>query len=220
MLRPTGLEDRVYAGWTQRLTLGPVSLDQRLRMDRAPADGAWSMTQLRVRGGLRIAGPLRVRSTYARLTTGSPLLDAVPSGPRRDELTAGVGVYGRRGSLAIDGGRTSWEGDPDGRSLSGNASLRLGDGLVSLSGRLWQRSDMESLSVAPGVTIPISAVRTRLAYRYYRTDGVSGRLVSHAADAQAGFEFARWYQFTVRGQYQWGRNMTGTRVQVGIWRSF
>jgi hypothetical protein len=219
-LRPDGLADRVYAGWSQRLGLGPVSLDQRLRVDRAESGGDWSISQLRLRGTVRVGGPLRLRAAFGRLHTGLLSPFGTTSGPRRDELSAGIGLYGRAGSLTVDGGRVEWEGDDVGWSLAGSAGVRLGESLLRVSGRHWQREDLKSLSVSPGLSFPLGSLRSSLGYRFYRTDGFGGRLQSHAADAVASLAFARFYQVTARGQYQWGENLTGTRIQLGIWRRF
>ncbi len=220
LLRAEGRDDRVYAGWSQRLGLGPVSLDQRLRVDRPESGGAWSISQLRLRGTVRIAGPLRVRAGFGRIDSGllSPFGTAI--GPRRDELSGGLALYGRAGSATIDAGRVEWEGDEVGWSLAGSAGIRLGSGLLRLSGRHWQRGEMTSSSASPGLSFPLGAVRSSVGYRFYRTDGFGGRLESHAADAVASLAFARLYQVTARGQYQWGENLTGARVQLGIWRRF
>jgi hypothetical protein len=220
LLQPDGLDDRLYAGWSQRLGLGPLSLDQRLRVDRLEPSGEWTISQLRVRGTVRVAGPLRLRAAFGRIDTGLLSPFAIGSGPRRDELSGGLALYGRAGSATVDVGRMEWEGDDQGLSVAGSAGLRLGAGLLRVSGRHWQRGEMESLSVAPGLSFPVGALRTNLTYRFYRTDSYYGRLESHAAEANGTFPFARDYQLTARGQYQWGPNLTGTRVQLGIWRRF
>lgn len=223
VLRPSGLSDRMYGGWSQRLVVGPLSIDQRARVDHMESDGSWTLTQLRIRAGFRVTGPLRVRGSYGRITPGVALLSTDPTGitgPHRDEMSAGLALYGALGSLTVDGGRTRWEGEDDGWSVSGSGGLRVGHGLISLSGRHWQRVNLRSLSVAPGASFVVGSVRPRVGYLYYRTDGSSGVLASQAVDAGAAVTLARVYRITMRGQYQWGEKLKGTRVQLGIWRSF
>jgi hypothetical protein len=220
LLRPTDLADQTFAGWTQRLSLGRVTLSQRLRMDRDVTAETWSIRQLRVRAGITVAGPFRLLGTYGRTRPGSFRPSAFVTGPQREDLSFGVGLMGRSGSMTIDAGRTRWEGADDGLSFSGNASLRLGSAVALLSGRHWKRADMKSIGLSPGLSFEVGPLRARTGYRLYRTEGFSGRLSSHAADLQVSGAVAHVFQVTLGGQQQWGTNLVGTRIRLSVWRSF
>jgi hypothetical protein len=219
-LRPTDLADQTFAGWTQRLSLGRVTMSQRLRMDRDVSAGTWAIRQLRVRARITVAGPFRLLGTYGRTRPGSFRPSAFVTGPQREDLSVGMGLMGRSGSLTIDVGRARWEGSDDGLSFSGNASLRLGGAVALLSGRHWKRADMKSIGVSPGLSFEVGPIRARTGYRLYRTEGLSGRLSSHAADLQLSGAVGQVFHITLGGQQQWGTNLVGTRIRVSVWRSF
>lgn len=215
-----------YVGWSQRLSVGRLDVDQRLRVD-GDDGGSWTMSELRVRAGLRAWGPLRLRAAYGRIRPGirvyaDPL--GVPGvqllGIHRDEMSAGLGASGRVGSLYLDAGRHLRRSADAGRSISGRGSLRVGGVRVLMSGRHWRREEMESLALAPGLAFPALSMDWMLGYRFYRTVTGFGVLETTSADIRVGMRLLDLYRITVRAEQQWGRNLSGTRLQLGIWRSF
>jgi len=224
-VRPGAAGRLSYVGWSQRLSLGPLSFNQRLRVDGGLDGRSWSLGELRLRSSLEVAGPLRVRGTYGRSRwagyppSGLPDLAGLQP-PEREEILAGVDLHGARARLSVDGGLTRQDGFGDGLSLTGRGSLRLGGAQLLLSGQRWTRADAHSLGVAPGVSLGGGSTRWRLGYRFYRTEAPYGNLTSHAAQAQVDAELSRSLHVTLQGERQWGQNLSGVDVRLGIWQSF
>ncbi len=225
LIRPGGRDRLGYAGWSQKLSLGPLSFNQRLRIDGGLDGRSWSLGEIRLRTSLEVAGPLRVRGTYGRSKwAGYPPSGLLDLGglqpPEREEILGGVDLHGVRARLSVDGGLTRQNGFEDGLSLSARGSLRLGGAQLLLSGQRWTRSDARSLGVAPGVSLGAGSTRWRLGYRFYRTEAPYGDLTSHAAQAQADVELSRSLHVTLQGERQWGQSLSGIGLRLGIWRSF
>lgn len=227
-LRPRGGGDSYrYVGWTQRIAIGPVDVSQRLQVDEGTEGGRWSLRDLRVRGSVRVGGTLRLRGAYGRSRPGmyvltDPLAEGVfqLGGLSRDEVSAGFGLSGARGSLFVDAGRTRRVGADAGLSLSGQGALRLGGARLLFSGRHWRRDELQSLALSPGVAFGVGPVDGALGYRLYRTVSGFGTIDTHAVDARLSTTLAEVYRVTARAEQQWGVNLSGTRLQLAIWRSF
>lgn len=226
LLRPTN-GDLSYVGWSQRLAAGPLTLSQRLRVDGGVEGRSWSLRDMRLRAGVGVSGPLRLRAAYGRSRPGvyvpvdiltGPFVEL--TGPAREEISLGVGLTGQRGSLSVDAGRTQRDGTDAGLSVSGQAGLRLRGIQLLLSGRRWQRADAESLGLSPAVGFGIGRTEWRVGYRLYRTVGGFGAIETHAANAQLSTRIGDVFRVTARSEQQWGANLSGTRLQLGIWRSF
>jgi hypothetical protein len=227
LLRPTKPDGWSYAGWSQRLTLGRVRLSQRLRVDGGLDGRTVSLGDLRLRASVDVAGPLRLRGGYgrsraARCAWGAFMLGPAGTldGPVREEAGIGLDLLGRGAWASFDGSRTRREGAGAGLSVSGTGGLQLGRLQLLASGRRWARGEAESLGFSPGLAADVGPAHWRLGYRFYRTSGAYGAVESHAGEAQVGFVVARGIQMNLRGEQQWGANLTGTRVRLSLWRSF
>ena len=225
-LRPDGGNDQTYAGWSQRLSLGPVDVTQRIRLDGGLDGRRVSVGDARVRAGIELGGPFRLRGTYGRtrsmiVASGTPLtlIDAA-AGPVREETTVGLDALGGRASASLDVGRTRRDGASAGVSLAGSAGLRIGGGGIQLAGQTWSRGAAESLSASSSIDGTLGPVAWRTGYRFYRTDAGIGSLVSHAVEAQAGLEVTTDLHLSVRAERQWGEHLSGTALRVGLWRGF
>jgi len=220
---PTGGPDRRFVGWSQRLSTDRFTLSQRLRVDEGPRGGSWSPTELRLRGSLDIAGPLRVRSAFRTARSGF-VYSFEPGGsslsPVRREVSVGVELSGELGSLSVDGGRTDRDGRSAGVSIYGGGLLRLGSASVMVSGRRWNLDQAVSWSVAPSLSLQASSWEARVGYRLYRNDVNQLAMVSQSAEGQLGLSLTPVTRLTLRGERQWGSNLSGTRVRLGLWRSF
>jgi hypothetical protein len=221
--RPAGGAERRFVGWSQQLTVGRLSLSQRLRVDGGAGMTRWSLTQLRLRGAVELARPLRLRSTFSRSSSVFPLslppAADLPSHVRR-ELTLGLDLSGGLGHVSVEAGRTERDGDAPGLSLYGSAGVRMAAAQLLLSGRHWAREDTETWSVAPALSLRLSSWDWRAGYRLYRTSDGPRVLTSHSAEGQAGVMLTRGTRVALRGERQWGPNLSGTRVQLSLWRSF
>lgn len=220
-VRPTDAEgvDRTFVGWSQYLSVGRASLSQRIRADRDADAGSWSLSQIRVRGGVSVAGPLRLTAGYGRIRLGALRgLPGIPS-PVREELTGGLGVVGPNGAFSVDVGSTRWDDAARGLAVTASASGRVGGALLSASGRRWARAGVTSLSAAPGVSFGVGWLETRLGYQFYQTKGTT-TLRSHAGDLSFTTRLGERLSLTLRGQQQWGTNFGGTRLNFRVWRSF
>ena len=221
LLRPRAedLLDRSFGGWSQRLTVKRVSLDQKLQMDRNPETGTWSLTRLRLRASVGLdhrvrvhAGVVRRRSPFLRL--GDLLSDA-----ERNEGSVGLSVMGAVGSFSVDVASTGWNGEERGTAVSGSVGYRLGRVQLHGSGRRWARQGSSSLSAAPGVSFSWGSLRSRLGYQYYRTQGLT-TLTSQAGDLSLSAPLSGGWRMTARIRQQWGSSFSGTYLRTSLSRSF
>jgi hypothetical protein len=221
--RPAGAPERRFVGWSQRATIGPLALDQRLRADNGASATQWSLTHLRLRGAVRLRGALRLRSTYSRsasvLPTSLPWADSLTS-PVRREVTLGFDLSGGLGYLSVEAGRTTRDGDAAGLSLYGNAVVRMHAVQLLRSGRRWSRDSSESWSAAPAASLQFSVWDLRAGYRLYRTSDGSRDLTSHSAEGRIGITLAHGTSVALMSERQWGPSLSGTRLALSLWRSF
>jgi hypothetical protein len=214
-----GLFDQTFAGWSQQLSLGRITFNQRLRVDREQGTSTWSLAQLRVRTGIAITGPLRLNIGYSRMRPGL-LRGLLPVlSPERQEITAGFSIFEGRRSLMFDVGTTRRADEERGLSFSGSASTYLGSLQIYASGRHWSRAGMSTIAAAPGIGFAWGWLATRLGYQRYQTRSTetftsqSGR-VDFTATPTGGF----W--ITLGGEQQWGSTFEGTRLRFSVGRSF
>jgi hypothetical protein len=218
--RPDGFAKRRHVGWNQRFTLGRLSLSHRLRYDATADTIGWHLSELRIRSGLRLGGPVRLRGTYDRARPGALAPFGSPGSSVREEASAGVALFGNVGSMGLDVGSMRWGDDEWGRSIAGSVSARARGALISVATRYWTRSESRSVSVHPSVGFALGAVRLRLGYGRYDTESLGRALATHSADVQASTEVGRTVSVRVRAQRQWGEQLRGTRIALGLWRSF
>ena len=91
---------------------------------------------------------------------------------------------------------------------------------VLLSGRRWGRGDTEAWSFAPALALRLSPWDWRAGYRLYRTSESLRAITSHSAEGQIGVNLARGTHVALRVERQWGPSLSGTRLQLSVWRSF
>ncbi|MDH3208735.1 MAG: hypothetical protein OEO79_19210 [Gemmatimonadota bacterium] len=214
-----GLFDQTFAGWSQQLSLGRITFNQRLRMDREEGTTKWSLAQLRVRAGLAITGPLRLNVAYSRMRPGlfRGLLPVLS--PERQEITAGFSIFEGRRSLMFDVGTTQWADEARGLSFSGSASAYLGPLQIYASGRHWSRTGMSTIAAAPGVGFAWGWLATRLGYQRYQTKSTETfTSQSGTIDFTATPTGAFW--ITLGGEQQWGSTFEGTRLRFSVGKSF
>ena len=117
-----GLADQTFAGWSQQLSLGRMTFNQRLRVDRAAGSGEWTLAQLRVRTGVSVAGPLRLNVGYSRPCDPGCFVDcsrcSVPRDRRSPPASASTRTAGRSCSM--------WWVDPTNRRGARPLVLRIG----------------------------------------------------------------------------------------------
>jgi hypothetical protein len=140
--------------------------------------------------------------------------------PARREVSLGVDLSGRSGSLYVDAGRTDRDGSDTGTSVYGGGLLRLGAASLMASGRWWSLEQTASWSVAPSLALQASWWDARMGYRLYRTEANELAIDAHSVDGQVGISLTQVTRVTLRGERQWGSNLRGTRIQLGVWRSF
>jgi hypothetical protein len=226
-LRPSDGSEWSYAGWTQRISVGPLDLSQRLRLDGGIDGRAIELGDLRLRGRLAVAGALGLHAGYGR--TGA---SALPPGVRgdvltlpfslveREEVSVGFDVSRGSGSLWIDAGQSRRSSQTVGRFVSGNAALPLGGSQLLLSGRYWRRGSFDSLGAAPALAFGLLQSRWRLGYRFYRTHSSGDAITTNAVDLRVSKSLGRSIGLTAGVQHQWGSNLAADRMELGLSRSF
>jgi hypothetical protein len=224
-MRPGSTLDLAFAGWSQRASLGPLDLSQRLRLHQGD-DRRWSVADARMRAVLRVAEPFRLRASYGRLSTAIPL--GVPTAdtlmitpaPMREEASAGIELGGPRGGVWADVGGTRREGWGRGISLSTGVRWAWRSSRVGLGAQRWSGGGTRTLSAAPTFEMIRGSLSWRTSYRLYRADTAFGSTVTHTVGSEVGFALARKLHLTVGGERQWGERLTGTRLHLGVWRAF
>ena len=226
-LRPSDGSKWSYAGWTQRVSIGPLDFSQRLRLDGGIDGRSLEIGDLRLRARLELAGTLGVHGGYGR--TGS---SALPPGVRgdaltlpywlveREEISAGLDVSRGAGSLWIDAGQSTRVDQAPGRFVSGNAALPLAGSQLLLSGRYWRRDAQSSVGASPALAFGLMGMRLRLAYRFYHTDSGLDDITTHAVGLHTAWSVGRSIGLTAGAEHQWGSNLAADRVSLGFSRSF
>ena len=213
------LFDQTFAGWSQQLSLGRITFNQRVRVDRDESTSKWSLAQLRLRTGIAIAGPLRLNVGYSRMRPGLFRGSLPVLSPEREEITAGFSIFEGRRSLMFDVGTTKWADEDGGLSFSGSASTYVGALQVYASGRHWSRTGMSTISAAPGIGFAWGWVATRLGYQHYRTK-TTETYTSQSGTIDFTATPTRSLWITLGGEQQWGSTFEGTRLRFSIGRSF
>ncbi len=211
---------RTFAGWSQSARAGPLALTSDVRVDRPFDASSLTVGRLRLRGSVDVWGPLALEGGFARRRSGLAGDTLLVGAPVRDERSLGLSVRHATGGVSVDGAVMRWGDAARGRSVAAAFDQRAGRVWLRASGRLWAREDLRSLAVGPGASGSIGPVDAQLAYRLYRTTRSQEDLISHAVDLRLGFRLFEDLRTTVAGQRQWGTSLGGTRLQLGLWRSF
>ena len=135
-------------------------------------------------------------------------------------VSLGFDVRGRRGQLWVDAGQAKRDGDTSGRYASGHSSVTLGSARLLLSGRYWWHGDSRSLGASPALAFGLWGINWTLGYRYYETRSDSSSISTNAVDMRVSLRLAEVFRVTARAEHQWGSNLAGDRVQLGLSRSF
>lgn len=223
-IRPRdGLVSRSYVGWSQRLVWNRLALSHDMQVDRTTGSGTWTVTRLRVRGSVPLAGPLALSARYAADRPFDPLLaDTLPR-PRQEQ--AGVGLtYVRQGALiGVDVTRN--EGAVIERSHTYSAFFNLprtplaGVG-ISGSANYVTQSSFQSVQWSAGLSRSIGSLYARAGYLRYVTESTSRRFDSQAADVSLLTPLNRSVRLSLVARTQWGDNLLTQSLAIGLWTSF
>ncbi len=223
-IRPRGdLLDRNFFGLSQRLSVGRARFFNRFQLDRDPETDKWIATQLRVDATIPISGQWYLRGGYGRRRPYSIYLTSDVISYTRERITGGIGYWGGTASVNLDVSANRGERDESSRTYSGSFAIparRLGGLGVNGSFSYWERDDSNALHASPGVSYRFGQVRSRLGYRYYRTE-IGGRtLKTHGGNMSLDFPVVERVHATLRAYTNWGEELTSTRLSAGFWMSF
>lgn len=113
-----------------------------------------------------------------------------------------------------------WADDEPGRYVAALVSQRAGPLSLRTGGRLWIRDELRSLSVSPGASGRFGPVDLTLAYHLYRTTRAGVASGTHSVDLSGSVPVLDELRLTLGGHRQWGANLRGTRIRLGLWRAF
>jgi len=219
----SGLANRTFLGWSQRLTVGRTRLTSDLQVDRNAETDSWAVTRLHASAYLPIAGRL---SLHARYALDDPQLQLYGIGLlslRRHQGNAGISYWARGGSFNLDvtGNRVA---DRDiTYTLSGSFNLRetriFGLGFNGAAS-YWSFDNTKAVNLAGGIDRRFGRVQTRAGYQLYRTESSITTLSTHSFDLGLVLPLARRVYSTVQGRLQRGENQTANSIFVNLWMSF
>jgi hypothetical protein len=223
-LRPTNdLPTHTYLGATQRLSLGGLTLSQRLQVDRDPSDGAWRISRLLVRGSVVLGGPVALRAGFSRRE--SYVLGGVqPFAPRSDRMDAGLSIRGKGGFLSADVGINE---DVQGNRTWGTAGTFVvyriaGLGATGASGSLmrWTGPNGDIISASPSLSRDLGSARIRLGYRFSHADYLARVTTTHGTYASADIRLADGVRLFGRVRAQWMGALRNEGVELRLYRVF
>jgi hypothetical protein len=216
-----GLSDRTWAGWSQDLRVGAVSLYQRLQVDRSAAEGTWTVSRLQAGFSASLTRAFTVRGHYSAQEPYSIWREGDdPFLPRRDRASLGVSIAGGAGSFSVDvGGHRTYEEDwgPSASASFGlSPSLLGGWGLIG-SGSYWARDDGTAFSVSPGLTRALGRARLRAMYHFYHTDLTRLSMQTHGLDLVLDAPLAGGLRSSIRFMGQIGTFTRSGRLRLTLW---
>jgi len=218
-----GFVNRTYVGRSQRLAWKRFSLSQDLQMDRTIGSGSWTMTRLRVRGALPLAGPLTLSGRYASDRPFDPLVGDTLPFPIQERIGVGLSYVSRGAWIGVDVTRN--QGATIERSHTYSASLNVphtplaGIG-VSGSASYVNQPSFHSLQWSAGLSRSIGGLYARAAYLRYFTESSTRRFDSQAADVSLVAPLNRSVRLSLVARTQWGDNLLAQSLNIGLWTSF
>lgn len=223
-LRPRIEEpERTYLATTQRIRLGDAWIRQRLRFDRSPDGGDWTMTRLQVDATLPLSKTLSIQGGWRRWR---PYDSGIPDevfGASHDRATVGLSLWTLGGGITADVSLDRPEGGGEARTVSSSFFLRrtplLGLGFSGMAS-YWKRGESTSLILSPEIRRDFGRGQIRAGYRYYATDTGLGEIRTHYSDLSVAFPIAGALYARFGGFVQWGDNFSSNRVLASLWKSF
>jgi hypothetical protein len=223
MKQSSGLSDRTFLGWAQRLTVRRARLSTDVVLDRDTRADRWNVTRLYITGSTPVAGRLSLHARYAR---DEPLLllDSISLRPlKREQGSVGIGYWARGGSFNLDVTENRVNGrDPIyafSASFALNETSILGLGF-SGAGSYSSSDASDALLLLGGLNRNFGSVQARASYQLYRTEIASSTFVTHNIDCGLVFPLGRRLYSTVQGRLQRGANQRANSVLVNLWMNF
>ncbi len=217
------LLEHTYVGWSQRLSLRRFRVSSDLQVDRDPANGAWTISELFLNTSIPLGDRLFLDGRYVRRRPYLIWAGDDPFGEQREQAGAGLTYGGFGGFVGVDVTANRWE---DGeRSLTYGSSLAiprtsLWDLGVSASASYWSRDGTDALVLSPGLNRSFGLVDSRLGYQLYRSGNPAGTIETHALDLQVSFPIARRAYSSLGGQLRFGDALQSQSLRATIWTSF
>lgn len=215
--------DHTYAGWSQDIRIGRVSVSHSLQVDRNPESDRWVVSRLLTRMTLRVGDGGALYAGYARR---SPYL----LGPStsvfshvRDHLSGGATLWLGGGSLGVDVSTSQQDGLPTYWAYNASAMVLRSPlwGLGwSVNATYWREEQRHGLLLSPTVSRRVGLGDVRLRYQYYRTDTMDRPETSHSVDLGTTFPLGPRTQATLRGQFRTGDYLSSTGLYAGLSYAF
>jgi hypothetical protein len=212
-----------FAGLSQDLRVGGVTLAQDLQLDRDPVSGDWSVTRLVVRGAVPLARRLELTGRYGlwRPYYQWRTEDLMPF--RRDQAGGGIAYAGPGGSLAVEATANRFDGGgltlAYGSSFSVRRTRVFGLG-VSGAASYWDGQGATALQWSVGLSRALGAAHGSATFQQYRTEAGSSVLLTRAVDVTLLLPVTRRVQASLRGGTRWSESLVAHAFSVSLWSSF
>lgn len=223
-VRPqNGLLQHTYFGWAQRLNVGGLRLSSDLQLDRDPAGGEWTITELFALASFPLGKRIYVDGRYSRRSPYLMWLGDAPIGERREQAGAGLTYRALGGFISADVTSNRWE---DGeRSLTYGSSLAvprtpIWDLGLSLSASYWSRDETDALVLSTGLSRTFGRVDSRVGYQLYRNGNLAGTIQTQAFDVGLSFPLTRRAYSSLSGQLGFGDSLRSQSLRATIWTTF
>ncbi|HEX9886746.1 MAG TPA: hypothetical protein VGA70_09670 [Longimicrobiales bacterium] len=228
-VRPEGAAaDDTFLGLSQSLSAGRFHAGEDVQVNRDPVSGSWKLTELRLRGSLRLSPAITARAafltrrSYARAYVVTEMED--PFGPRGNRVSAGLTLRSGEAFLSGDLSRNTVEDGSRSTGVSGAFGLPgMGpSGRTRVSGTFshWDGEGGTNTTVAPAVALDRGAGRLRIAYRLGRFSFLGLDRASHGAELSCEGPLGHGYRGSVRLTGQWGGGLRSEGLRVTLARAF
>jgi hypothetical protein len=221
--RDEALFDRTFAGWSQALRVGRLSLTSDVQADRDPESEEWRLSRLQVTGSVPLSRSVQVRGRYDRsrpylLFRTTALLPFA-----RERISGGIGYYGGQAAVTADVGAGRFEDGDWSMTYSASLSLRrtgvLGLGLHG-SGSYWTQTAGHVVRATAGLSQTVGRGEIRASYELSRSELYGPTVTAHAGVLGITAPLGARVYASLQARVQRGENLRSNGLYASLWTSF
>ncbi len=224
IMRPAGSgETRTFVGWSQDLGLGRLRLGQRVQVDRDPTTQHWMLSDLQFRTALTIGHTGQLHAHYSRRRPFLTWAGQSTLSYQREQIGGGLSLVGGTAQLHVSASANRIEdGEFEWSYAASTAFTPAGSFGLGLTGsaRYWTQGTLSGIYLSPGVTRTFGRVRAQGFYHYYKTDHLTGSVVTQGGDLSINMSLTARMQAAVRGALQRSHNLNSFALFTSLGMSF